>query len=394
MVELNQHSYRDTWAEISLDAIKHNIGQFKRHMKESTKFMAVVKADGYGHGAIEVAEAAIEAGADYLAVALLDEAIALREAGITIPILVLGYTPLYAIKKAIQNEITLTVFTDDVVEEVMKQATELKKQAYIHLKIDTGMSRIGVTNKEDALSIAKKITTTPYVYLEGIFTHFSKADCEDPTYTINQFKRFMSVIKYLEEQGMVIPIKHCCNSAATMLYPDMHLDMVRVGIALYGLYPDASLYNHSIKLMQAMSLKTKIVHLKTVPKGQPIGYGCTFTPAKDSIIATLPIGYADGVSRLLSNRANVLTHGYAAKITGRVCMDQMMIDVSDIPNIKLDDVVVLFGYNEDAFQSVDTFANIIGTINYEVVCGISKRVPRVYVKAPIQTDVFSSTTIS
>lgn len=376
---MKQQYYRDTWAEVSLDAIKTNVTQFKHHMKESTKFMAVVKADGYGHGAIEVANASIEAGADYLAVALLDEAIELREAKFTHPILVLGYTPVYAIKKAVTEDITLTVFTHDVLDEIIRQATQLQKQATVHIKIDTGMSRIGVTTKEEALSLAKKIADSPHVHLEGVFTHFANADCEDSTFTMKQFERFMSILDYLEKSRITIPIKHCCNSAATMLYPHMHLDMVRIGIALYGLYPEPFLHDNPVKLTQAMSLKTKIAHLKTVPAGQPIGYGCTFVPSKDSLIATLPIGYADGVSRLLSNRGSILTRGHAVPITGRVCMDQMMIDVSDIPSSSLDDEVVFFGHNEGVFQSVEVIAALMGTNNHEVVCGVSKRVPRVYV---------------
>lgn len=377
---MRQHSYRETWAEVSLSAIKHNVLQFKNHMKKSTKFMAVVKADGYGHGAVEVSKAAIEAGAEYLSVALLDEAIELREAGITHPILVLGYTPVASIKKAVSNEIALTVFSHDVLDEIIFQASQLKIKANIHIKLDTGMSRIGVTNKEDALILAQKAMSSPYIYLEGIFTHFANADCEDPTFTIQQFENFMTCIKFIEQNKIEIPIKHCCNSAATMLFPDMHLDMVRIGIALYGLYPDPILKDHpTITLEQAMSLKTKVAQIKTVSAKQPIGYGCTYAPSKDSIIASLPIGYADGVSRLLSNRANVLIKGKAAKVTGRVCMDQMMIDVSQIPNCAIGDEVTIFGNNEDAFQSIQTIADLMGTINHEVVCGVSKRVPRIYV---------------
>jgi alanine racemase len=383
---MNKQSYRDTWAEVSLEAIKLNVQQFKSHMKETTKFMAVVKADGYGHGAVEVSKASIEAGAEYLSVALLDEAVELREAGFTLPILVLGYTSVHAIEKAVTENIALTIFSHETLDEIIYQAAKLKKTATVHIKIDTGMSRIGVTTHEDALILAKKCLNAPYIYLEGVFTHFANADCEDPTYTVKQFESFMSYIKMFNQNDIIIPIKHCCNSAATMLYPDMHLDMVRVGIALYGLYPDVCLKGNDIVLVQAMSLKTKIAHIKTVPAGQPIGYGCTFAPSKDSVIATLPIGYADGVSRRLSNRAEVLTHGRVAPITGRVCMDQMMIDVSQIPNSKIGDEVAIFGHNQDAFHSVEIIAALMETNNHEVVCGVSKRVPRVYVTKQQQEE--------
>lgn len=377
---MKQYSYRDTWAEISLEAVQQNVQQFRHYIKQPTKLMAVVKADGYGHGAIEVAQTAVQSGADYLAVALLDEALELRSAGISQPILVLGYTPVHSIKKAITYNIALTVFCDAVLDEVIHQAGQLQQTVSIHLKIDSGMSRIGVTSKEEALRLSQKAVNSPFVYLEGIFTHFANADSEDPSYTREQFTRFMEMVQLIEEENIHIPIKHCCNSAATMNFPDMHLNMVRVGIALYGLYPDASLKGHSIKLRQAMSLKTKIAALKTIPAGQPISYGCTFTPSSESAIATLPIGYADGVSRLLSNRGKVLTRGQTASVAGRVCMDQMMIDVSHVEGISIGDEVTLFGQNQQSFQSVDDIASLMGTINYEVVCLIGKRVPRIYMK--------------
>ena len=231
-------SYRDTWAEISLEAIKHNTSEFKNFVGKSVKMMAVVKADGYGHGAVPVAKAAVEAGADYLAVAILDEAIQLREAGITEPILVLGYTPVRSIRDAILAGVDLTVFSEDVLDEIIFQSQKLKKTVSIHLKIDTGMSRIGVQTGEEALVLAKKVNASPTVILKGIFTHFANADSEDPSYTFQQFERFNSVISYLENHQISIPLKHCCNSAGTMNFPEMHLDMVRVGIALYGLYPE------------------------------------------------------------------------------------------------------------------------------------------------------------
>ncbi|MGX6444850.1 alanine racemase [Neobacillus sp. K501] len=380
----DQQSYRDTWAEISLDAVKHNTMQYKGFIGEAVKIMAVVKADGYGHGAVPVAQAALEAGADYLGVAILDEAIQLREAGITQPILVLGYTPIRSIRHAILANVDLAVFSEDVLDEIINQSEQLQTSVSIHLKVDTGMSRIGIQTSDEAIYLARKALISKNIILKGVFTHFANADNEDPTYTFKQYTQFQTVISDLNSQNISIPLKHCCNSAGTMNFPEMHLDMVRVGIGLYGLYPDASLKNHSIQLQQAMTLKTKIASLKMVSKSQPISYGCTFAPTSDSLIATLPIGYADGLSRLLSNRGHFLLHGEKVSVTGRVCMDQTMIDVSSVPGCHQGDVVTIFGNNDESFQSIDEISNLMGTINYEVVCLIGKRVPRIYTTNEIE----------
>ncbi|WP_066251811.1 alanine racemase [Neobacillus drentensis] len=394
---MNQLGYRDTWAEISLDHIKNNYLQFRQFVQPQAKIMAVVKADGYGHGAFEIAKTVLEAGANYLAVALLDEAIELRLSGITHPILVLGYTPTRSVRAAIIENISLTVFDHEVLDEIIFQSERLRKKAIIHLKIDTGMSRIGVSTPNDALILAKKASNAAHVYLEGIFTHFANADDKNSAPTYSQFKKFQAIAEYLEDHCVYIPIKHCCNSAATMKFPDMHLDMVRIGVALYGLYPDALLKNHSIKLQQAMNFKTKIAAIKKVAASQAISYGWTWKPERESLIATLPLGYADGLSRLLSNRGKVLIHGHKSAIAGRVCMDQTMIDITDIQNCSVGDVVTIFGESRSSFQSVDQIAHLMGTINYEVVCLIGKRVPRVYenysesIKLPgkLQSNLFT-----
>ncbi|PEZ09216.1 alanine racemase [Bacillus sp. AFS018417] len=378
---MKRNSYRDTWAEILLDNIHHNFLQFRGYVKEQTKIMAVVKADGYGHGAVEIAKTLMQAEADYLAVALLDEALQLRNAGISHPILVLGYTPVRSVQKAVSEDITLTVFSHEVLDEIIIQSSLLQKTASVHLKVDTGMSRIGITSAEEALELAQKAATSPSVYLEGIFTHFANADSKDPAYTLMQFQHFLDVIESLETHDIHVPIRHCCNSAGTMNFPDMHLDMVRIGIALYGLYPNETFKGHSIKLKQAMNFKTKIAALKTIPASQRISYGWTYKLEKESLIATLPLGYADGLSRLLSNQGMVLMHEQLSPIVGRVCMDQTMIDVTDIDGCSTDDEVTIFGHNGSSFQSVDEIAKLMGTINYEVVCLIGKRVPRIYVKS-------------
>ncbi|MCP8971321.1 alanine racemase [Ectobacillus ponti] len=364
--------YRDTWAEVSLAAIEGNATQFRGHIQPDTKLMAVIKADGYGHGAVETAKAALRGGADYLAVAIVDEGLALREAGIAAPILVLGYTPVRSVATALAGGLTLTVFDEAVLDEIIR----LGEAARIHLKVDTGMSRIGVASTEEALHLAERAAAATFVQLEGIFTHFAHADGEDPAYTYEQFHKFLAVAEALERQGIQIPLKHCCNSAATMRFPEMHLDMVRVGIALYGLYPDASL-RETVPLTPAMSLKTKVAAVKTVPAGRPVSYGCTSVLNQERRIATLPIGYADGLSRLLSNRGEMLLHGGLVPIAGRVCMDQTMIDVT-ASACEAGDTVTVFGQDRSAVQSVDQLAAWMGTINYEVVCLIGKRVPRVY----------------
>lgn len=374
-------SYRDTWVEISLDAFKGNVKAFKDYINPKTKLMAVIKADGYGHGAIEVAQAALEEGAEYLAVALLDEALQIRKAKINAPILVLGYTGISteaAIKDAINANVTLTVFTKEMAKEVVKAAEQLKKLAKVHIKIDSGMNRIGIRKKEAALELVS-LLKSDHVQIEGIFTHFADADNIDSTYTDKQFNHFMSVINCLEENGVHIPIKHCCNSAATISYPNMHMDMVRVGISLYGLYPSEHLKNH-IKLIQVMSFKTKPVLIKNVEKGEPISYGCTFSPNSPSKIATIPVGYADGFTRALSNKGNVTVKGERAPIVGRICMDQSMIDVTEIPHISEEDIVTIFGEPSEGFISLDEVAEQLQTIHYEIVCLIGKRVPRVYLE--------------
>jgi len=370
-------SYRDTWAEVSLNAIKENVIAFKNHIGKDTKLMAVVKADGYGHGAVQVAKEAIASGADYLAVALLDEAIELRQAGIDFPILVLGYTQPDGIPIAIEQAITLTIFTEESAQSTKLEAERRQKTARVHLKIDSGMNRIGVRTKEEALQIIEALTSD-YVWLEGAFTHFADADNLDPIYTEKQFHQFKQIVSFLRMRRN-ISIIHCCNTAATIAYPDMHLDMVRVGIGLYGLYPEAHL-KKMIHLTQAMSLKTKPVYIKSVDADTAISYGLTFTTTKESIIATIPIGYADGFSRLLSNQGDVTVHGKRAPIVGRICMDQSMVDITEVGNISIDDVITIFGEPADGFIAMEEVANLMGTIHYETACLIGKRVPRVYVR--------------
>ncbi|GEN88864.1 alanine racemase [Oceanobacillus sojae] len=372
-------SFRDTWAEVSLQALAFNVKQFKQHIHKEARFMAVVKADGYGHGAVEIAEEALANGADWLGVAFLDEALALREAGIIAPVLILGYTPGYAVHKAIEQDITLTVYSQETIEAIRQAAITLEKKAKVHIKVDTGMTRIGIRSVEEALELCQALDQEE-IEVEGIFTHFAEADNgKSSEYTYQQFERFQQIYQAVEANGYKIPIKHCCNSAGTIAYTEMHLDMVRVGVSLYGLYPEPHLKG-ILPLKQVMSLKTKPVLIKPVPAGQSISYGRTYTTKEEVKIATLPIGYADGLSRLLSNQGHVTIRGKECLIVGRICMDQTMVDVSNIDDVHENDIVTIFGDPSEGYVSLDIVAKQMQTIHYETVCLIGKRVPRKYVR--------------
>jgi alanine racemase len=350
--------------------------------------MAVVKADGYGHGAVETAAAAIRSGAEYLGVAFLDEAIQLRNAGIEKPILILGYTPPSSVEAAVIHQISITVFTEDVLDKVIVCAQRLGQKAVIHLKVDTGMSRIGVCTVQEALAMASKARSSELVHLEGIFTHFADADNNDSKFTQHQFRHFTDIINKLGQENIHFPIKHCCNSAAAMAYPEMHMDMVRLGISMYGLLPSPAMRTLSYPLCPAMSMKTKISMLKSVAEGACIGYGCSFETDRESKIATIPVGYADGFPRLLSNMGFILVRGRRAPIVGKICMDQTMIDVTEIPEVRSGDEVTLFGRSGSGVLPVDEIAELAQTINYETVCSVGKRVPRIYLSngLPIRTS--------
>lgn len=370
---------RHTWADVSLDAIRHNVRAFQSLLEDGCLLMAVVKADGYGHGSVQTASAALSAGAAYLAVAFADEAFALRHAGITAPILILGYTTPEFAAEAVDQDVAVTVFERDTLQAVIESAERSGKLARVHVKIDTGMTRLGVRTAEEALELARMAAASPHVVLEGVFTHFADADRSGSGYTEQQFARFMQIVRHLEANGITIPLKHCCNTAGTIHYPHMHLDMVRVGIGLYGLNPCEDRSLQDLPLRKAMHLKSRIAALKQIPAGQHVSYGCTYRAESERLLAVLPVGYADGLPRALSNIGAVLINGRKAPIAGTICMDQMMVDVTDIPHIAIGDGVLLFGDDEDgASLPVDGIAALTGTIGYEVLCGISKRVPRIY----------------
>lgn len=366
--------------EVNLDNLTNNIREIKRHVGDKTLIMAIVKANAYGHGASTCARIFIENGANKLGVSILSEGITLRKSGITAPILLLNYTPVEQYKTLIENDLTQTIFKYEDAKKLSDIACNLKKVVKIHIKIETGMNRIGFLPNKDSIDEILNIVKLPNIDVEGIYTHFATADENDKEFSKKQFEKFMWVINRLEELNIDIPIKHVSNSAAIIDLPEYRLDMVRPGIILYGYYPSSFVRKDLLDIKPAMELKSRISNIKTIKKGEGIGYGQKFITDRESKIATLPIGYADGYPRLLSNKANVSIRGTNAPIIGSICMDQLMIDITDIDNICIDDEAVLFGYKEKSYPKVEDLAKEIGTINYELLCMISMRVPRVYVK--------------
>lgn len=371
---------RPVWAEIKLENVLHNYQEVRRLTQPRTKVMGVVKANAYGHGIIEVAKALCAAGIDYLGVALINEAIQLRESGINKPILVLGWTPPNDFYRALKYDITLTIFSCMEAKRLSDLAVENNKIGRVHIKIDTGMGRIGI-QPDLACGKVRDIIKLPGIHAEGIFTHFAKADEVDTRYTLMQLRTFNKFISQLERQyKYVFPIKHAANSAAIISYPETYFNMVRAGIMLYGLKPSCSMNLSNVELRQAMTLKAKVSHVKKVLSGYPIGYGGNFITKEPSIIATLPLGYADGYSRMLSGKSYVLTNGKRAPVVGNICMDQLMFDATNVNSeIKKGDTVTLIGREGDESIGVDDLAGIIGTISYETLCMISQRVPRIYI---------------
>ncbi len=370
---------RPAWAEIDLDKLAYNMKNIKKLAKDK-EVIAVVKADCYGHGAVDVAPILLKNGASRLAVAILTEGIELRENNITAPIMILGYTPINLGKELIENDIEQTVYSLEYAKELSKLALSMGKKAKIHIALDTGMGRIGFIPNKKSLDEVIEISKLEGINIIGLFTHFSTSDEEDKSYTFEQFNKVTSFIKELESRGVNIPIKHAANSGAIIDMPETYLDAVRAGIILYGYYPSDEVKKENLDIKPVLTLKTTISHVKEVEENTSISYGRTFKTTRNSIIATLPIGYADGYSRLLSGKAKVIVNGKFANVVGRVCMDQCMIDVTDIGDVKVGDEVILLGEDGDLKFNADDFARIMGTINYEVICMLKQRVPRVYIK--------------
>ncbi len=373
------------WAEIDLDAVGHNVREIMKRLNPGVKLLGVVKADAYGHGVCEVAKTVLENGAQWLGVAFCDEAVELRKMGFDVPILVLGNTLVGEVKKIVEFDISATVSDVNYAEELSREAVLQGKCAKVHVKVDTGMSRIGfVTSSEEDIAATVdaigKISELPNIELEGMFTHFATADDVDEAYTRLQYERFMKVDEELKARGIKIPLKHACNSAGMIKFPEMHLDMVRAGIILYGLYPSEDIDRKLIDLMPAMSFKARVTQIKELKKGDSISYGRTFECEEKLKVATVSVGYADGYSRSLSNKAKVMIGGQIVNQIGRICMDQCMIDVSKVNNINVGDEVTLMGDEAPFENSADGIAELMGTISYEVVCNVGRRVPRVYIK--------------
>lgn len=369
--------YLRTYAKIDLDAVLHNIKEVKKQIENSVKVMAVIKADGYGHGATALGDF-LKEEVDYYGVATIEEAIELREYGIELPILILGYTSPNQYIELVENNITQTVYTLEMAKEMSKAGEICGKKAKIHIALDTGMTRIGFEANEASILAIEEISTFPNLMVEGLFTHFACADEMDKSYSKLQIDRYDNFIVLLEERKIHIPIKHMCNSAGIMEFDHHRFEMVRAGIITYGLYPSEDVDKNIINLKPALEWKAHVVNVKTVDMGYGVSYGRTYVTKNKTKIATISIGYADGYPRALSSKARVLIHGKYAPIIGRICMDQMMIDVTHIDNVEIEDEVILVGKDGECIISVEELANMAGSFNYEFICGIGKRVPRVY----------------
>lgn len=371
--------FRPAWAEINLDNLENNIKEIRR-VSESKDIIAVIKADGYGHGALDIAPTLLENGATRIAVAVISEAVELREGGINCPIMILGFTPPTFADELIDYNIEQTVFTYDLAKALSDAAVKKNRTAKIHIALDTGMGRIGFFPDEKSVEEVYKISKLPNIILEGLFSHFAAADEKDKEYTNQQVEKYNWFYNRLLEKHVKINIRHVANSAAIIDMPELHYDAVRPGIILYGYYPSEEVNKEKINLKPVMTLKTNIVNIKTMDPGMCISYGRKFRTERKSIIATIPIGYADGYTRLLFNKAKVIINGKFAPVVGRICMDQCMVDVTDIGNVNVGDEVILLGEDKGLKFNADDIADLIGTINYEITCMIGKRVPRVYIK--------------
>lgn len=365
-----------TWIEIDLDALAANVNALKRHVGERTMLIAVVKANAYGHGAAEIARAALRSGAARLAVARLDEGIQLRQAGITAPILIMSYTPASAIDAAVDHDLTPAVTEIDVAGRLSARAAALGRGVAVHVKVDTGMGRFGLLPAEVVPFVAR-LAALSGLSVEGLFSHFAAADSADKTYTWQQFQTFSAVRAALADAGHAIPVCHIANSAATMDLPAMHLDAVRTGIAIYGLHPSSEV-PPAVPIRPVLALKSRVARVRTLPAGSAISYGCTYVTPRAMPVALIPVGYGDGYHRLMSNRGAVLVNGRRAPILGRVCMDQFVVDISQAGPVHVDDEVVLIGRQGDGQITAEEVARWADTINYEVTTSLLARVPRRY----------------
>ena len=386
-------TYSRVYAKIDLDAIAYNMEQMKQNIRPETKVMAVIKADGYGHGAVQIAE--MMERWNYIwgfAVATLDEAVVLRTEGIQKPILVLGCVFPDQYMEMLKHEIRMNIYTEEMAESISRMAAREGKTAYMHIKLDTGMSRLGFGINEQSAETIKRISKMPNVNMEGIFTHFTKADEKDKSFTKKQIQEFVWMTERLKEKNVRFTYEHCSNSAGIIDVPEANFDIVRAGVSTYGLYPSEEVDKTNVKLKPALALKSHVAFVKEIESGTPVSYGGTFVAKEKMKIATIPVGYADGYPRSLSNKGYVLIRGKKAPILGRVCMDQFMVDVTQIEGVSFGDKVTMIGKDGNEILPVEVLSELSGRFNYEFVCDLGKRIPRVYVrdgKIAEQVDYFA-----
>lgn len=381
-MDVREWEYSRVYAQIDLDAIGHNLEHISQQIGARARVLAVVKCDGYGHGSVPIARAIenMEAVGGF-ATATAEEAMELRRAGIHKPILILGYTFPYAYGELIRQGVRLTVFREDTLERLEAAARRVGEKAFVHVKVDTGMGRIGIQPQEENLTFLQRIADSEYLELEGIFTHFAKADEKDMGYTLEQMERFNRFVTLAQDRlGARIPCRHAANSAGIIRMTEAHLDLVRAGIILYGLYPSEDMAGEAKWLRPALSLHSQLVYVKEVSPGQSISYGGTFTADRKMRVGTVPVGYGDGYSRSLSGRGYVLIRGRRAPILGRVCMDQFMVDLSELPQVAEGEPVVLIGRDGQDEITAGELGALSGRFNYELMCDLSPRVPRVYLQ--------------
>ena len=374
-------NYSRVCERVDLDAIAYNFQMMKANIKKDVHMIAVIKTDGYGHGAVQIAR--LLENTDYIwgyATATLEEAVILRKHGIQKPILVLGCIFPDQWEEMIQNEVRMTTYTTDMAKGVSDLAVRLGKDAYIHIKLDTGMSRLGFQINENSVDAIEEISKMPGLKLEGLFTHFSKADETDKKYTDEQIEKYCYMQEELKKRGVTFEFYHCSNSAGIIDVPKANMDLVRAGISIYGLYPSEEVRKSNVPLKPAMELISHVTYVKTVPAGTPVSYGATYVTDRETRLATIPVGYGDGYPRSLSNKGYVLIHGKKAPICGRICMDQFMVDITDIPDVKFGDKVTLIGKNGEEILPVETLSDLSGRFNYEFVCDLGKRIPREYIQ--------------
>ncbi|RGU94981.1 alanine racemase [Clostridium sp. AF15-17LB] len=374
-------AYSRVCARIDLDAVEYNIEMMRHNVREGAKMLGVVKTDGYGHGAVQIAK--MLSPKDYMwgfAVATLDEALVLRRAGIEKPLLALGCIFPDQREEMIKHDIRMTLYTEEMAREVSDLAVKMGKQAYIHIKLDTGMSRLGFMIEEETAEIIKRISKMPNLAMEGMYTHFAKADEIDKSFTEKQIKNYVWMKETLAQRGVTFQYYHCSNSAGIIDVPEANMDLVRAGISTYGLYPSEEVHKENVPLKPAMELISHVAHVKWVEAGTPVSYGGTYITDRKTKIATIPVGYGDGYPRSLSNKGYVLIHGKKAPILGRVCMDQFMVDATEIDDVKYADKVTLVGNDGDEKLPVEALSGLSGRFNYEFVCDLGKRIPREFIR--------------